>query len=65
MHLDKTRRSVVRMMVRSSMFLAAMLVTTGCLGPSPAERSAVELEKPQEETRMATSVKREGGKVWI
>ncbi len=65
MHLDKTRRSVVWMMVRSSMFLAAMLVTTGCLGPSPAERPEVELEKPQGKTRMATSVKREGGKVWI
>ena len=65
MHLDKTRRSVVWMMVRSSMFLAVMLVTTGCLGPSPAERPEVELEKPQEETRMEANVQREGGKVWI
>ena len=65
MHLDKARRSVVWMMVRSSMFLAVMLVTTGCLGPSPAERPEIELEHPQGESHVFAKVRRVGDKVWI
>lgn len=47
------------------MFLAVMLVTTGCLGPSPAERPVIELEEPQGESHALAKVRRVGDRVWI